>query len=133
MALIQSFRDLNVYKMARKEAHAIFQMTKAFPSEERYSLTDQMRRSSRAVNAMLAEAWSRRRYIAAFVSKIVEASGETMETQAWLDHALDSGYITAAEHRKSDAAWQSVGAMLNRMIERAGDFCKAPPGSANVF
>jgi four helix bundle protein len=112
--------------MARQEAHAIFKMTKAFPVEERYSLTDQIRRSSRAVNAMLAEAWSRRRYIAAFTSKVVEALGEAMETQVWLDHALDSGYITAAEHRKADAACQSVGGMLNRMIERAEDFCRVP-------
>src|SRR5262250_2685623 len=85
MAVITSFRDLEVYKLAREQAKKIFTVSKSFPNEEKYSLTDQIRRSSRAVNAMLAEAWARRRYPAAFVNKINEALGEAMETQAWLD------------------------------------------------
>lgn len=124
MAAIKSFRDLNTYKLAREEARKIFAISKSFPGDERYSLTDQIRRSSRAVNAMLAEAWARRRYQAAFVNKVDEALGEAMETQAWLDHALDCDYIKEKQHAALDAGWQSVGAMLNRMIERAGDFCK---------
>ena len=124
MALIKSFRDLNVYAAAREQARQIFEVTKRFPREERYSLTDQIRRSSRAVNAMLAEAWARRRYRAAFISKIVEALGETMETQAWLDHSLDGQYLNTALFRELDAAWQTLGGMLNRMIERADDFCR---------
>ena len=124
MAAIQSFRDLNTYKLARDGARKIFAISKSFPGEERFSLTDQIRRSSRAVNAMLAEAWARRRYQAAFVNKVDEAMGEAMETQAWLDHALDCGYINLKQHDELDAGWQGVGAMLNRMIERAGDFCK---------
>jgi four helix bundle protein len=96
MAEIRSFRELNVYKSAREAAHGIFEITKTFPREERYSLIDQIRRSSRAVNAMNAEAWAKRRYEAAFISKINDALGEATETQLWLDHALDSGYITAA-------------------------------------
>jgi four helix bundle protein len=124
MALIKSFRDLNVYAAAREQARQIFEVTKRFPREERYSLTDQIRRSSRAVNAMLAEAWARRRYRAAFISKIVEALGETMETQAWLDHSLDCQYLNPALFRELDAAWQTIGGMLNRMIERADDFCR---------
>jgi four helix bundle protein len=67
MAEIRSFRELNVYKSAREAAQAIFETTKTFPRDERYSLTDQIRRSSRAVNAMIAEAWAKRRYEAAFV------------------------------------------------------------------
>lgn len=125
MALLRSFRDLNVYKAAREQALRIFKTTRAFPREEQYSLTDQIRRSSRAVNALVAEAWARRRYQAAFVNKINEALGEAMETQAWLDHALDCGYISNDEHRQLDAAWQSIGAMLNQMIEKAGTFCAA--------
>jgi four helix bundle protein len=124
MAVIMSFRELDVYKLGLQEAKKIFVLTKSFPSEERYSLTDQIRRSSRAVNALLAEAWARRRYVAAFVNKVNEALGEAMEPQAWLDHALACDYITGGRYRELDDAWQHIGAMLNRMIERADDFCK---------
>lgn len=124
MAIITSFRDLDVYKLAREQAKKIFTATKSFPKEEKYSLIDQMRRSSRAVNAMIAEAWARRRYPAAFISKIVEALGEAMETQAWLDYAWDYKYIDRNQHRELDDAWQHVGAMLARMIERSDDFCR---------
>jgi len=81
MAIIRSFREMDVYNLALKEAGRIFKITKEFPKEERYSLTDQIRRSSRAVNALVAEAWARRRYKAAFINKINEALGEAMETQ----------------------------------------------------
>jgi four helix bundle protein len=80
MAEIRSFRELNVYKTARESARAIFEISKAFPREERYSLSDQIRRSSRAVGAMIAEAWAKRRYEAAFTSKINDALGEATET-----------------------------------------------------
>jgi len=123
MAAIRGFRELNVYQLGREEARKIFVTTKRFPKEERYSLTDQIRRSSRAVNAMLAEAWARRRYRAAFISKIDDALGEAMETQAWLDHALDCEYVTEVEHRQLDGGWQSIGAMLRRMMDRADTFC----------
>jgi four helix bundle protein len=125
MALIQSFRDLDVYKLAREQSGRIFVITRTFPKEERYSLTDQVRRSSRAVNAMIAEAWGRRRYLAAFVNKVDEAMSEAMETQAWLDHALDCAYVDPNQHRDQDRSWQHVGAMLNRMIDRADTFCRA--------
>jgi four helix bundle protein len=85
MPRIESFRDLDVYQLGLREAKRVFLITKGFPREERYSLTDQIRRSSRAVNALLAEAWARRRYMAAFVNKVNESLGEAMETQAWLD------------------------------------------------
>lgn len=125
MAEIRSFRDLNVYKSAREAARAIFEISKTFPRDERYSLTDQIRRSSRAVNAMIAEAWAKRRYEAAFVSKVNDALGEATETQAWLDHAVDSGYMSTAQFKDLDAKWQQIGAMLNKMTERAHDFCKS--------
>lgn len=126
MAVIRSFRDLKVYQAARIEARKVFEATRAFPSEEKFSLTDQIRRSSRAVNAMIAEAWARRRYQAAFVNKINEALGEAMETQAWLDHALDCACLNPARHREFDAAWQSIGAMLQKMMDRADTFCLKP-------
>jgi four helix bundle protein len=83
MAEIRSFRDLNAYRKAREAARTIFEISKSFPREERYALTDQVRRSSRAVNAMIAEAWAKRLYEAAFVSKINDALGEATETQ-WM-------------------------------------------------
>ena len=124
MAEIRSFRDLNAYKKAREAARAIFEITKSFPREERYALTDQIRRSSRAVNAMIAEAWAKRRYEAAFISKINDALGEANETQSWLDHALDCDYITSAQVEELDASWQQIGGMLHRMTNRAIDFCQ---------
>ncbi len=124
MASIRSFRDLDVYTQAREQAKKVFAVSKSFPREERFSLTDQIRRSSRAVNAMIAEAWARRMYPAAFINKIDEAMGEAMETQAWLDHALDCGYVDEKAHRSLDESWQRIGAMLNRMIQRADDFCR---------
>jgi four helix bundle protein len=125
MAIIKSFRDLEVYVIAREQAKKIFIVSKSFPKEERFSLTDQIRRSSRAVNAMIAEAWARRRYPAAFVNKIDEAMGEAMETQAWLDHAVDCEYLDRNQYRTLNDMWQRVGAMLNRMIQRANDFCRS--------
>jgi four helix bundle protein len=123
MALIRDFRDLKVFQLARQEAHKIFLRTRNFPPEERYSLTDQIRRSSRATKGMVAEAWARRRYKAVFINKIDEALGEATETQSWLDDCIDCGYISAAEFKEMNAAWQSIGAMLNKMITRADDFC----------
>ncbi|HUR71300.1 MAG TPA: four helix bundle protein [Candidatus Limnocylindrales bacterium] len=124
MAAIRSFRDLEVYIQARQQAKNVFLVSKRFPRDERYSMTDQIRRSSRAVNAMIAEAWARRMYRASFVNKIDEALGEAMETQAWLDHAFDCGYLNGEEHKGLDDIWQRIGAMLNRMIQRADDFCR---------
>lgn len=124
MPLARSFRELEVYRKTREEARAVFHVSRAFPKEERYALTDQVRRSSRAVKAMLAEAWARRRYEAAFVAKLTEAAGEAMETQSWLDDALDCEYIDAATHRRCDDAWQHIGAMIGRMIVESAKFCR---------
>lgn len=124
MALAKAFRELNVYAKARTEVSVIFKLTRAFPPDERYSMTDQLRRSSRAVKAMVAEAWARRRYEAAFINKLNEAQGEAMETQSWLDDALDCGYIDTATHARCDEAWQHIGGMLGRMIEQSATFCR---------
>jgi four helix bundle protein len=123
MALIRDFRDLKVYQLARQEARKIYLRSRSFPPEERYSLTDQIRRSSRATKSMIAEAWARRRYKAVFINKLDEALGEATETQSWLDDCIDCGYISATEFNEMNAAWQSIGAMLNKMIKQAGDFC----------
>ncbi|MFZ1217666.1 MAG: four helix bundle protein [Chthoniobacterales bacterium] len=125
----RSFRELKVYVSAREAAKQIFLITKEFPREERFALTDQIRRSSRAVKAMLAEAWARRRYKAAFVNKIDEALGEANETQSWLDDALDAEYLSEAQFRELNDRYQAIGGMLSRMIDRADDFCKNAPAT----
>jgi predicted nucleotidyltransferase len=102
MAPARSFRELKVHQAAREAARLIFESSKSFPHPEQYSLTDQIRRSSRAVEAMVAEGWARRRYKAAFVKKV--------------DEALDQRY-------------DAIGGMLSRMIDRADDFCKYEPGT----
>ena len=90
---IESFHDLVVYQKAFKLQQAIFTTTKTFPKEELYSLTDQIRRSSRSIGANLSEAWQKRRYIAHFVSKLTDSDGEQAEMQHWIDTALACEYI----------------------------------------
>jgi four helix bundle protein len=126
MSAAKSFRDLRVYQLARTAAAEIFDASKSFPPEERYSLTDQIRRSSRATKAIISEAWARRRYRAVFINKIDEALGEASETPSWLDDAYDCGYINSTQFEKIDDDWRSIGAMLARMADRASDFCKHP-------
>ena len=124
MGAAQSFRDLETYQKARQQSQNIFRLTQRFPKEETYSLTDQIRRSSRAVCAMLAEAWARRRYETAFVNKLNQALAEAMETQSWLDAALDCDYIDADTHDTLDTEWERIGGKLNRMIQHAESFCQ---------
>ena len=124
MRIARSFRDLKTYQLARKGTKRVFGLSKRSPREERYSLTDQTRRSSRAVKAILAEAWGRRRYKAAFVNKIDESLAEAYETQCWLDDALDCGYIDPTTHKEMDALYREVAAKLNATINRADGFCK---------
>jgi four helix bundle protein len=129
MAIARSFRDLNVYQEARGTAQKILELSREFPAEERYSLTDQIRRSSRAVKAMIAEAWGRRRYKAVFVNKLDEALGEATETESWLDDARDAQYLSIEEFDALDSKYISIGQMLSRMIDRADDFCKHTPAT----
>jgi four helix bundle protein len=129
MTPAKSFRDLKVYQAAREAARHIFELSKSFPREERYSLIDQIRRSARAVKAMIAEAWARRRYKAAFVNKIDEALGETYETQSWLDDAFDAAYLSKEILDDLDNRYDAIGGMLSRMIDRADDFCKYAPST----
>jgi four helix bundle protein len=129
MAGAKSFRELKVYLAAREAATRVFVVTGHFPREERYALTDQIRRSSRAVKAMLAEAWARRRYKAAFVNKIDEALGEANETQSWLDAAFDSQYLSSSDFKELDDRYHAIGGMLSRMIDRADAFCKHAPAT----
>jgi four helix bundle protein len=124
MGVAKSFRDLRVYQLVRKAVAEVFEVTKNFPPSEKYQLVDQIRRSSRATKALIAEGWARRRYKAAFISKIDEALGEATETQSWLDDALDRGYLASEQFERMDNDWSAITSMLARMIDRASDFCK---------
>src|SRR5438034_6730408 len=93
-----SFRDLVVHQKARQVAKTIFQLSKSFPREEAYSLTDQIRRSSRSIGAQIAEAWGKRQYERHFVSKLTDADAEQLECQHWADVAFDCGYWSQEQH-----------------------------------
>ncbi len=95
---VKDYRELKVYQLAFESAMTVFEMTRAFPREETYSLTDQIRRSSRSVCSNIAEAWRKRRYPASFVSKLSDADTEAAETQVWLDFALRCNYINEKTH-----------------------------------
>jgi len=99
MELIRNHNDLKVYNLAFDAAMEIFELSKSFPTEEKYSLTDQIRRSSRSVSANIAEAYRKRRYPKAFVSKLSDSEGEAAETQVWLDFSLKCKYITDKDHQ----------------------------------
>jgi len=92
--VIQSHRELEVYRMSFDVAMKIFELTKQFPVEERYSLTDQIRRSSRSVCSNIAEAWRKRRYEAAFISKLNDSEAESAETQTWLEFSVECRYLS---------------------------------------
>ena len=113
----QSFRDLTVYKKAFELAMEIFEITKTFPKEERYSLTDQIRRSSRAVCGCIAEAYRKRNYPAYFVSKSSDGDMENSETQSWLDFSRACNYINEDQHKNLLNKSEEVGKMLNHMVE----------------
>jgi four helix bundle protein len=113
----KTFRDLTVYKKAFALAMDIFKLSKKFPSEEKYSLTDQVRRSSRSVCATLGEAYRKRQYSAHFISKSSDADMENTETRVWLDFALACDYITKELWTSLDLKAEEIGKLLNHMIE----------------
>jgi four helix bundle protein len=121
--IVRRHRDLEVYQKAYAAAMRICECSKAFPTEERYSLTDQVRRSSRSVCANRAEGWRQRRYPAAFVSKLTDSEGEAAETQVWLEFAKDCGYLTPALFEELHAEYDAVLGMLVNMATRPKDWC----------
>ena len=119
---IRSAKDLRVYKKAYALAMEIFQFSKEFPKEERYALTDQIRRSSRSVCTNLREAWAKRRYEAHFISKLTDADGENSETDTWLDFAKDCNYISDDNHLHLTKSCNEIGAMLGAMLNSPSKF-----------
>ncbi len=117
--LVTKHQDLDVYRKAFDSAMKIFESSKAFPKEETYSLVDQIRRSSRSVCANLAEAWRKRRYQAAFISKISDAEGEAAETQTWIEFAVKCGYLDREFAKGLFLEYDEILAMLVSMINSA--------------
>lgn len=121
----KGYKDLKVYKLAYKLAMDIFQITRSFPKDEKYSLTDQITRSSRSVTSNLAEAWKKRRYVKMFVSKVVDAAGEAGETEVWLNYSLDCGYIMKDKYDYFIEGYDEVNRMLYGMIDKSEKFCQS--------
>lgn len=119
----RSFRELVVYQKQRQLAREVFRVSKAFPAEEKFSLTDQLRRAARSIGAQIAESWAKRRYEKHFVAKLSDADAEQMETQHWLETAKDDGYLPAAEHARLVGLCEEIGRMLGSMMENSTSFC----------
>lgn len=122
---IRSVRDLVVYRKSFEAAMKIFEISKTFPKEELYSLTDQIRRSSRSVCTNLSEAWRKRRYKAVFVNKLSDSGQEAAETQTWLEFSLACNYIDNQIYEKLFNEYEEIFAMLYVMAEKADSFCSA--------
>jgi len=119
---LKGYRDLKVYQLAYKLAMDIFSASKAFPRDERYSLTAQIRRSSRSVAANIAEGFRKRQYPKMFVSKLADSDGEATETQVWLDFARDCEYLAIEKHDELLKGYEEVGRMLGVMISMPEKF-----------
>ena len=119
---IETAKDLNVYKLAYELAMAIFEATRSFPSDEKYALTSQIRRSSRSVCLNLREAWAKRRYEPHFVSKLTDCDGEANETDSSLDFARDCGYISDETHQVLVSKCTETRRMLGGMMKKPEAF-----------
>ena len=120
---VADYKELRVYLLAFESAMEVFRLSRTWPSEERYSLTDQIRRSSRSVCTNLAEAWRKRRYEAAFVSKLSDSDGEAAETEVHLDFALHCGYLPAEKHAKLRDHYDHICRQLTNMMNDPGSWC----------
>jgi four helix bundle protein len=124
MPLATTFRELQVWQNAMSCAIAVFELSKRFPADERFSLTDQIRRSSRSVAANIAEAWRKRRYILAFQSKLNDAEAEAAETQTHLEMAHRIGYVLESEFKDIDARYEVILGQLCSMVDNAAKWCR---------
>lgn len=120
--IINSAKELKVYKTAYKLAMEIYGISKQWPKEEIYSLTDQIRRSSRSVCANIREAWAKRRYEAHFISKLTDSDAENSETDTWLDFARDCGYLSEEDNKRLTGHCSEIGKMLGSMLKSPQKF-----------
>lgn len=119
----RSFRDLIVYQRQRQLARKVFEVTKTFPREEAFALTDQIRRAARSIGAQIAEAWAKRDYERHFLSKLSDADAEQYETQHWIETAGDCAYLSREQTGELLDLCHEIGRMLASMKEHAADFC----------
>ena len=124
--LAKTAKDLEVYQLAYGIAMEVFEISRSWPREERYALTDQVRRCSRAVCANLREAWAKRRYPAHFISKLTDADAENSETDTWLEFAKDSGCLSPDQHERLSGKVSQVGRMLGAILRDPDSFCQPP-------
>lgn len=122
----RGYRDLKVYKLAYNLAMEIFEKTKSFPPEEKYSLTDQIRKSSRSVAANIAEAWKRRQYLKMFITRIIDSASEAGETEVWLDFSKDCGYLKKPKYDQLMKGYDEVNRMLFGMVRKPDRFILIP-------
>ncbi len=122
MEKIKTHRDLKVFQLSFEAGMEVFNMTKSFPKEELYSLTDQIRRSSRSVSGNIAEAFRKRKYPKHFVSKLSDSEGEAAETQVWLDYALACNYIDNKTHSALNDKYDHIIGMLVNMSNKPGNW-----------
>lgn len=125
MEFVQNYTDLKVYKLSFESAMRIFELSKKWPKEEKYSLVDQIRRSSRSVCGNIAEAWRKRRYPAHFVSKLSDADTEAAETEVWLAFAQQCGYLAEADYKELKDHYDHICRMLSKMMDKPEPWCKA--------
>jgi four helix bundle protein len=123
MSRVGSFKELIVFQKAYKLAMDIFEISKGFPKDEKYSLTDQIRRSSRSVTSNIAESWAKRRYEKAFVNKMTDSLGEENETEVWLEFAKDCNYIQKDTHVRILLEYDEVRKMLISIINKPEKWC----------
>jgi four helix bundle protein len=119
MGNIRGYKELRVYQAAMEAAMQIFELTKGFPAEEKFSMVDQMRRSSRSVCANLAEAWRKRRYQAHFVSKLSDAESEAEETRVWLEFACRCNYMSKTQAEELDDTYDKIIGQLVNMMSKS--------------
>ena len=117
-----SFKELRLYRKCCTLDLMVFAASKEFPKVEAFALTDQVRRSSRAIGANIAEAWAKRRYPAHFVSKLIDADGELQETRHWLDRAVAYGYLTVEAGTAMESLCDQIGGMLGKIIQHPESF-----------
>ncbi|MEO0558631.1 MAG: four helix bundle protein [Bacteroidota bacterium] len=123
MARVEDYRELDVYRTAFALQQRVFEITKTFPRTEAYSLTDQVRRSSRAIGANIAEAWQKRRYPRHFSSKLTDADAEAAETRHWIRTAMACKYVDLDHGRDLEQMTRKIGKMLGAMIRDAARWC----------
>jgi four helix bundle protein len=121
--VIQNYTELEVYQLAFESAMQIYELSKRWPVEEKYSLTDQIRRASRSVCSNIAEAWRKRRYPAHFISKLSDADTEAAETEVWLSFALRCRYIEEREYQPLHNNYDHICRMLTKMVNSPDQWC----------